>query len=90
MIGQCLKRLIGLLLILFLIIFTTSELAIETKSSGINDNQIFYVGNTMIDTLLKNKSNFTKLPIQDEINLKNKELVVITLHRPAMLTRVLN
>ena len=43
----------------------------------------YYVGNTMIDTLLKNKSNFTKPLIWDEINLKNKEFIVITLHRPA-------
>ena len=64
--------------------FTTSELANKNlKSSGINDNQIFYVGNTMIDTLLKNRSNFTKPLIWDEINLKNKEFIVITLHRPA-------
>jgi len=64
--------------------FTTSELANKNlKLSGVNDNQIFYVGNTMIDTLLKNKSRFTKPPIWDKINLKNKEFIVITLHRPA-------
>ena len=37
--------------------FTTSELANKNlKLSGFDDNQIFYVGNTMIDTLIKNKS----------------------------------
>ena len=64
--------------------FTTSELANKNlKLSGFDDNQIFYVGNTMIDTLLKNKPRFTKPPIWDKLNLKNKEFIVMTLHRPA-------
>ena len=64
--------------------FTTSELANKNlKLSGFDDNQIFYVGNTMIDTLIKNKSRFTKPPIWDKLNLKNKEFIVMTLHRPA-------
>tara|TARA_B110000027_G_C16120327_1_gene302482 strand:- start:239 stop:1327 length:1089 start_codon:yes stop_codon:yes gene_type:complete len=64
--------------------FTTSELANKNlKLSGFDDKQIFYVGNTMIDTLLKNKPRFTKPTIWDKINLKNKEFIVMTLHRPA-------
>ena len=64
--------------------FTTSEHANENlKKAGVEDNQIFYVGNTMIDTLLKNKPRFTKPQIWDKINLKNKEFIVMTLHRPA-------
>lgn len=64
--------------------FTTSELANKNlKLSGFDDNQIFYVGNTMIDTLLKNKPRFTKPLIWDKLNLKNKEFIVMTLHRPA-------
>jgi len=64
--------------------FTTSELANKNlKLSGFDDNQIFHVGNTMIDTLLKNKPRFTKPQIWDKLNLKNKEFIVMTLHRPA-------
>ena len=64
--------------------FTTSELAnINLKLSGFDDNQIFYVGNTMIDTLLKNKPKFFKPKIWNKINLKNKKFIVMTLHRPA-------
>src|SRR5690554_8095699 len=41
--------------------FTTSELANQNlKESGIEDDRIFFVGNTMIDTLLKQRPNFKK------------------------------
>ena len=64
--------------------FTTSEYAnLNLASAGISKEKIFFVGNTMIDTLLKNKSRFIKPSIWDENNLKNKEFIVITLHRPA-------
>lgn len=64
--------------------FTTSELANKNlKLSGFDDSQIFYVGNTMIDTLYNNQSRFTKPLIWDQIKLKEKEFIVITMHRPA-------
>ena len=64
--------------------FTTSELANKNlKLSGFCDSQIFYVGNTMIDTLYKNQSRFTKPLIWDQFKLKEKEFIVITMHRPA-------
>ncbi len=64
--------------------FTTSELANENlKKSGVKDDQIFYVGNTMIDTLLKQRPNFKKPEVWKTLNLQNKNYVVMTLHRPA-------
>lgn len=64
--------------------FTTSENAnINLLNSGIQKESIFFVGNTMIDTLLKQRSNFRKPLIWDELNLKKSEYIVITLHRPA-------
>ena len=64
--------------------FTTSELANKNlKLSGFDDSQIFYVGNTMIDTLYNNQSRFTKPLIWDQFKLKEKEYIVITMHRPA-------
>lgn len=64
--------------------FTTSELANDNlKKCGIKEEQIFFVGNTMIDTLLKNRSRFLKPQIWDEIGLKENEFLVMTLHRPA-------
>jgi UDP-N-acetylglucosamine 2-epimerase (non-hydrolysing) len=64
--------------------FTTSEIANENlRKSGVEDDRIFYVGNTMIDTLLKHRPRFQKPPIWDKIGLKEKEYIVMTLHRPA-------
>jgi UDP-N-acetylglucosamine 2-epimerase (non-hydrolysing) len=64
--------------------FTTSRTANEhLKSSGIDDDKIYFVGNTMIDTLLKQRPNFKKPKIWDTLGLKTKNYVVMTLHRPA-------
>ena len=64
--------------------FTTSHTANEhLKSSGINDDKIYFVGNTMIDTLLKQRPNFKKPEIWKILNLSPKSYVVMTLHRPA-------
>ena len=64
--------------------FTTSEHANENlKKAGVEDNRIFYVGNTMIDTLLKQLPNFIKPVVFDKQNLKAKEYFVMTMHRPA-------
>ena len=64
--------------------FTTSEIAnTNLKKAGIEDDRIFFVGNTMIDTLLKNRPRFRKPPIWDEIGLEEKNYFVMTLHRPA-------
>ncbi|MGY5351722.1 non-hydrolyzing UDP-N-acetylglucosamine 2-epimerase [Wenyingzhuangia sp. IMCC45533] len=64
--------------------FTTSEVAnTNLRKEGVKENQIFYVGNVMIDTLLKNEPRFTKPAVFDELNLQNKNYFVLTMHRPA-------
>jgi UDP-N-acetylglucosamine 2-epimerase (non-hydrolysing) len=64
--------------------FTTSDTAnANLKRAGVRDEQIFFVGNTMIDTLLKNKPRFNKPPVWDELNLQEGQYLVMTLHRPA-------
>lgn len=64
--------------------FTTSEVANENlKKSGVEGERIFFVGNVMIDTLLKNHPRFMQPPIWNELGLKEKEYIVMTLHRPA-------
>jgi len=66
------------------IFYTTSEVANENlRKLGHEENKIRYVGNTMIDTLLKNMSRFKKSRIWDEFDLKEKGYFVMTLHRPA-------
>jgi UDP-N-acetylglucosamine 2-epimerase (non-hydrolysing) len=64
--------------------FTTSEVANENlRMYGVKDEQIYYVGNTMIDTLLKNRPRFRKPTIWGRIGLVEREYIVLTLHRPA-------
>ena len=63
--------------------FTTSETANKNlKQTGVSDGRIFFVGNTMIDTLLASRSTFKKPEIWDEIRLKDRGYIVLTLHRP--------
>lgn len=64
--------------------FTTTEIANNNlRSAGIPNDRIFWVGNTMIDTLLKHRPHFQKPAIWDEIGLKDGGFIVMTLHRPA-------
>lgn len=64
--------------------FTTSEIANKNlKDSGIADERVFFVGNTMIDTLLKQRSNFKKPAIWEQVGLQEQAYFVLTLHRPA-------
>lgn len=64
--------------------FTTTLIANNNlKKNGVEDDRIFWVGNTMIDTLLKQRKNFTKPKIWDQIGLIEKNYIVMTLHRPA-------
>jgi UDP-N-acetylglucosamine 2-epimerase (non-hydrolysing) len=63
--------------------FTTPDTAnVNLRNAGIEDKKIFFVGNTMIDTLLKHRSHFQKPAVWDKIGLKSGEFIVITLHRP--------
>jgi UDP-N-acetylglucosamine 2-epimerase (non-hydrolysing) len=64
--------------------FTTTVLANNNlRNTGAKEEQIFYVGNVMIDTLLSNLDRFIKPTIFDELSLKEKEYLMLTLHRPA-------
>lgn len=64
--------------------FTTSETANDNlRSSGVSDDRIFFVGNTMIDTLLSHRSAFRKPQVWDQLGLQQGHYLVLTLHRPA-------
>jgi len=63
--------------------FTTSELANETlRCSGISDDRIYFVGNTMIDTLLVNLNRLRAPNFWNELALSKGGYFVLTLHRP--------
>lgn len=64
--------------------FTTSEVANENLlKSGVSNDKIYFVGNTMIDTLLTQQPNFRQPQIWDDLKLSNGRYLVMTLHRPA-------
>lgn len=64
--------------------FTTSEVAnTNLRRFGAREEQIQFVGNVMIDTLLKNMPRFRKTAVWDELNLQEGRYIVMTLHRPA-------
>ncbi len=63
--------------------FTTSEVANSNlRRSGIPDDRIFFVGNTMVDTLLDNIERLTEPGCFRDLNLRPGEYFVTTLHRP--------
>lgn len=64
--------------------FTTSNVANENlRRSGVSEDRIFFVGNTMIDTLITNLPRLQKPGFFDELPLIAGEYFVVTLHRPA-------
>lgn len=63
--------------------FTTSETANQNlRQSGVADDRIFFVGNTMIDTLLKQMPHLRPPVFWDELGLQPEQYFVVTLHRP--------
>ncbi len=64
--------------------FTTSSYANDNLSkAGVDKRRIFFVGNTMIDTLLRQMPKLRKPEIFDQAGLEAKKFIVLTLHRPA-------
>ncbi len=63
--------------------FITSAYARENlKKCGVPDEKVFFVGNVMIDSLLANLPRLRKSAEFDQLNLKEKNYIVLTLHRP--------
>ena len=64
--------------------FTTSEVAnANLRAAGVADDRIFFVGNTMIDTLLANMDRLRPPPFVTELGLQPGQYFVTTLHRPS-------
>lgn len=64
--------------------FTTSETAnANLRRAGITDDRIFFVGNTMIDTLLKQMPHLRPPVFWGKLGLQTGQYFVVTLHRPA-------
>lgn len=64
--------------------FTTSETAnANLRRVGVTDDCLFFVGNTMIDTLVKQLPRLRPPAFWDDFGLQKHRYFVVTLHRPA-------
>ena len=65
-------------------LFVTEEAGIfNLRSEGINEKKIFFVGNIMIDTLVKNMAKIDSSSILNELELEAGDYILTTLHRPS-------
>jgi UDP-N-acetylglucosamine 2-epimerase (non-hydrolysing) len=66
------------------LLFTPSRDAdANLRREGISGERIHFVGNVMIDTLVRLLPRAERLPIRVDLGLRRKEYVLVTLHRPA-------
>jgi UDP-N-acetylglucosamine 2-epimerase (non-hydrolysing) len=64
--------------------FTTSKVANQNLvSGGTRQSQIFFVGNTMIDSLQHSLGKLKRADVWQRFSLKEKGYFVLTLHRPS-------
>jgi len=64
--------------------FVTEESGIKNlRNEGRNSDNIFFVGNTMIDTLVAFQEKISHNGILDELGIKTREYALMTMHRPA-------
>jgi UDP-N-acetylglucosamine 2-epimerase (non-hydrolysing) len=64
--------------------FTTSVTASNNlMQEGVDAHKIFFVGNTMIDTLFNNEARFKQPKIWHDLNLETKKYYILTIHRQA-------
>ncbi len=64
--------------------FTTSAFAnANLRRAGVGDERIFFVGNTLIDTLLANRERLRPPGFWGTLGLQPGGYFVVTLHRPA-------
>jgi UDP-N-acetylglucosamine 2-epimerase (non-hydrolysing) len=64
--------------------FTTTEIAnANLRKAGVGDERIFFVGNTMIDSLQFSLDKLKQPAVWRELGLQKNEYYVLTLHRPS-------
>lgn len=65
-------------------LFVTEESGmINLRNEGKKENEIFFTGNVMIDSLVRLKPKFTESEIFDKLKIEKGNYVLCTFHRPA-------
>ncbi|MBT3278735.1 MAG: UDP-N-acetylglucosamine 2-epimerase (non-hydrolyzing) [Phycisphaerales bacterium] len=65
-------------------LFVTEPSGVDNlKREGVADEKVFFVGNVMIDTLLKNLEKAKASTIMTDLGLSPREFCTMTMHRPS-------
>jgi UDP-N-acetylglucosamine 2-epimerase (non-hydrolysing) len=65
-------------------LFITEESGMRNlNGNGKTEDQLFLVGNTMIDTMVAFEDKINESPILEQLELKKDKFVLMTMHRPA-------
>ena len=65
-------------------LYTTDPIADENlRKEGVPEEKIQFVGNVMIDTLLKHKQMASKLELRESLGLESGKYATLTMHRPS-------
>jgi len=66
------------------LLFVTEQSGIDNlRNEGINSDNVHFVGNVMIDTLLANREKAQNSDVLSRVGLSSKNFGVVTLHRPS-------
>ena len=66
------------------VFFVTEQSGLDhLKAEGISDEKVFFVGNTMIDSLVLFKNQIAASPIMEELNVQTGKFAIMTMHRPS-------
>jgi UDP-N-acetylglucosamine 2-epimerase (non-hydrolysing) len=66
------------------LLFVTEQSGmIHLAKEGVPDAKVFFVGNCMIDSLVFYRKKAAELRLLDDLGLKSKEYITVTMHRPA-------
>lgn len=60
------------------------EAATNLRNEGIDEDRVFFVGNTMMDTLVRLRPRVVGSTIHAELGLDKGSYLLVTLHRPAL------
>jgi UDP-N-acetylglucosamine 2-epimerase (non-hydrolysing) len=68
-----------------LLFITSLEAKDNLLNEGKNEDQIFFVGNTMIDTLVRFEKLFDGQAFLDRLDIQIQDYILVTIHRPSNL-----
>lgn len=70
-------------------LFVTEQSGLDNlRREGRNESAIFFVGNTMIDTLVAYQKEIEKATILNDLNISQGDYILTTLHRPRNVDQV--